>query len=154
MPAAELDALFAALPEDRRATLMEVRDAINAARPDGLEEGLQYGMLSWFVPHTRYPAGYHCDARQPVPFASVGWRKEGLALHLFFAYVDGETLARLVTQAAARGIKLDAGKGCLRFRKGAAVPLDLIADAFRSTTVDVFLARYEAGLPPSARRRR
>ena len=53
------------LPEDRRKALRKVRAAVNKGLPKGYKEGLQYGMLGWFVPHRIYPDGYHCDPKQP-----------------------------------------------------------------------------------------
>lgn len=148
------DALLEALPPERREALAAVRDTVRAHLPDGLAEGVQYGMLSWFVPHSRCPEGYHCDPTQPIPFASAAWTKGGLSLHLFFAVVDGESLAWLEAQAAARGITVDAGKGCLRFKRAEDVPLDLLAGALQRVSVDEFLARYEASVPEATRKRR
>jgi len=49
---------LAALPANRREALNEVRRGINRALPPGYEEGIQFGMISWFVPLSTYPAGY------------------------------------------------------------------------------------------------
>ena len=59
------------LPDDRKPAIRKLRAAINKGLPKGYKEGIQYGMLGWFVPHSVYPWGYHCDEKQPVPFASV-----------------------------------------------------------------------------------
>ncbi len=58
-----------------------VRDTINANVPDGYEEGMQWGMIGWYVPHSRYPAGYHTDPKQP-PLASLASQKQYLSLYL------------------------------------------------------------------------
>ena len=49
---------LAALPADRRAALSVVRKTINENLPDGYEEGMQFGMIDWYVPLSVYPAGY------------------------------------------------------------------------------------------------
>ena len=61
---------LAELPEDRRAALQRVRETILKNLPKGYEEGMQYGMIGYYVPHSIYPSGYHCDPKQPLPFAT------------------------------------------------------------------------------------
>lgn len=62
---------LAALPADRRAVLEAVRKVILANIDSHLEEGIQYGMIGYYVPHRIYPAGYHCDPRQPLPYLGL-----------------------------------------------------------------------------------
>ena len=56
---------LAALPADRRAALSAVRKAINENLPDGYEEGMQFGMIGWYVPLSVYPAGYGENPKVP-----------------------------------------------------------------------------------------
>jgi hypothetical protein len=58
MTASTVAQYLAALPADRRAALGAVRKAINENLPDGYEEGMQFGMIGWYVPLSVYPAGY------------------------------------------------------------------------------------------------
>ena len=58
------------LPEDRRKSLEAVRRTILENLDKDYEEGMQYGMIGYYVPHKVYPAGYHCDPKQPLPFAT------------------------------------------------------------------------------------
>jgi hypothetical protein len=62
---------LAELPADRRAVLEAVRKVILANIDNHLEEGIQYGMIGYYVPHRIYPAGYHCDPRQPLPYLGL-----------------------------------------------------------------------------------
>ena len=50
------------------------------------EEGIQYGMIGYYVPHRVYPAGYHCDPKQPLPFAGLASQKNHLSLYLMCVY--------------------------------------------------------------------
>jgi uncharacterized protein YdhG (YjbR/CyaY superfamily) len=143
--ATTVEAYLAAVPEDRRTALEAVRAEINRNLPEGVEEGIQYGMIGWFYPHARYPHGYHCDPAQPLPFASLASQKAHMAVYLFCAYVDGDSAAWLRAEAAARGCKLDMGKSCVRFKKLTDLPLDLIGEAVARSSD--FVARYEAALP-------
>ena len=36
---------------------------------------MQYGMIGYYVPHRVFPAGYHCDPKQPLPFAASRRRR-------------------------------------------------------------------------------
>ena len=58
MTASTVAQYLAALPADRRAALSAVRKVINENLPDGYEEGMQFGMIGWYVPLSMYPAGY------------------------------------------------------------------------------------------------
>ena len=140
---------LAELPDDRRALVGAIRDAINGALPPGYEEGMQYGMIGWFVPHARYPAGYHCDPKQPVPFVNLANTKGGASLYLFCVYVDPDAFAWFVDAFKETGLRLDMGKSCVRFKKLADVPLDLIARTVQRTPVDGFLELYTAQIPAS-----
>ncbi len=68
------------LDTERRAIFGEVRQLILANLQSGFEEGMQYGMIGYFVPHTLYPAGYHCKPSEPLPFLALASQKILLAL--------------------------------------------------------------------------
>ena len=63
------------LPEDRKAAMEELRKTINKNIPKGFQETISYGMMGWVVPHSKYPAGYHCDPKLPLPFLAVASQK-------------------------------------------------------------------------------
>jgi uncharacterized protein YdhG (YjbR/CyaY superfamily) len=154
MPADSIDAYLAGLADDRRAAVLAILDAIRQKLPPGYAEGMQYGMPSFFVPHSVYPHGYHCDPKQPVPFASVASQKQHVSVYLFCIYVDDAIQQRFVDGMQSRGLKLDMGKGCVRFRKLDAIPLDLIGEVIAASPVESFLAAYEAGLPAAVKKKR
>ncbi len=154
MSARSVEEYLESLPEERRATVAAVRDTVRASLGEGYEEGIQYGMIGWYVPHSRYPAGYHCDPKQPVPFVGLGAKQRHIALYLFCIYVDPAARERFTAAWQASGHKLDMGKGCVRFKRIDQVPLQVVADAISAIPLEAFLANYEAGIPPSARKRR
>jgi hypothetical protein len=129
-----------ALPLERRAALSAVREVILKNLDKGFEEGIQYGMIGYYLPHSVYPPGYHCDPKKPLPLAALGAQKSHLALHLMFLYGDEEALGVFQQAYAASGKKLDMGKGCLRFKKLEDLPLDVIGQAFAR----VSLAKWTA----------
>ena len=136
---------LAALPDDRRAVLVALLDVIRAHIDPGFSEGIGYGMIGWSVPHARYPAGYHCNPKDPLPFASLASQKHHMALYLCAVYVgDGRESAWFRDAWAQTGKKLDMGKSCIRFKTLDDLALDVIAASFRRMTVDRFIAEYEA----------
>ena len=141
------------LPEDRRKDLSKVRAAVNKGLPKGYKEGIQYGMTGWSVPHKLYPAGYHCDPKQPVPFAGLASQKNYMSLYLMCVYGDEGERAWFEKEWKKSGKKLDMGKSCIRFKTADDVPLDLITKAVSRLPVDTFLAGYEAAIPKSARKK-
>ena len=81
MPASTVDQYLAALPADRRAALSAVRKVINENLPKGYEEGLQFGMIGWYVPLSMYPAGYGENSKAPLPLVALASQKSGMVLH-------------------------------------------------------------------------
>ena len=141
-----VDAYLAALPDERRALVSAIRDTLNAHLPEGYAEGIQYGMIGWFVPHALFPLGYHCDPKQPLPFVGLASQKSGVSLHLMFLYGNDEATRAFVEAWTATGKKLDMGKACVRVKRLADVPLEVIGAAVARVPVSAYVARYQATL--------
>jgi len=131
------------LPADRRAAINKVRAAVNKGLPEGYKEVIQYGMIGWSIPHSLYPAGYHCDPKVPVPFAALASQKNYMSLYLMCIYQDDGHKEWFVNAWKATGKKLDMGKSCVRFKKLEDVPLEVVTDTVRRVPVKDFLAHYE-----------
>ena len=140
------------LPADRRAALEAVRAVIveNLDR-QSVEEGMQYGMIGYYVPHRVFPAGYHCDPRQPLPYVGLASQKNHMSLHLGFIYGDADQEQWLREAWAKAGKKLDMGKACIRFKHLEDLALDVLAEVIRRTPAKAFIARYQASLQASGR---
>lgn len=140
------------LPADRRATIEAVRKVIRANLDAGYEEGMQYGMIGYYVPHKIFPAGYHCDPKQPLPFGGLASQSGHLSLYLMGLYVNpdrsGETdLSKWFRDAWTKtGKKLDMGKACVRFKKLDDVALDVLGEAIRRMTVKKYIETYTRAL--------
>jgi hypothetical protein len=149
-----VEAYLEALPEDRRIALSTVRQTILENLSPGLVETLQYGHIGYVVPHTIYPFGYHCDPKQPLPYLGLASTKSHMALHMFCLYVDEERVAWFQEAYAKSGKKLDMGKACVRFKKLEDLPLEVLGEALRSLPVDRFVAKYDASIPESVKKKR
>ena len=129
--ATTVEQYLAELPEDRRERCKRFAKVILDNLPAGYEEGMQYGMIGYFVPHSLYPPGYHCDPRQPLPFAGLASQKNHMAVYLMCIYGDRAHEAWFREAWAKTGKKLDMGKSCVRFKKLDDVPLDVIGQAIK-----------------------
>ena len=138
-----MEQYLSALPADRRAALEAVRGVILANLDEDYEEGIQYGMIGYYVPHRVFPAGYHCDPKQPLSFAGPASQKDHMALYLMCVYGDGP-LGEWFREAWAKtGKKLDMGKACVRFRRVEDLALDVIGEAIRRVPTKKYLEHYE-----------
>jgi len=144
MAASTVTEYLAALPADRREALSEVRRGINRALPKGYKEGIQFGMISWFVPLSTYPAGYGSNKKEPLPLISVASKKGYMALHMICFYGQPELRDWFTTQYAKSGKKLDMGQGCLRFKTLPDLALDVVEKTVARLPVRDYIAGYEA----------
>ncbi len=134
---------LASLPEDRRIAIEAVRKVILANLDKDFEEGMTYGMIGYFIPHRIYPAGYHCDPKQPVPYINLASQKNHLALYIMGLYMDVDHANWFVEAWEKSGKKLDKGKACIRFKKLEDLALDVIGQTVKRTPVKKYLAQYE-----------
>jgi len=134
---------LAELPPDRRDAINAVRKVILQNLPDGFEETMQYGMISYVVPFKLFPAGYHCDPTQPLCFAGLASQKNHMAIYLMTVYGNKETQEWFVRTYKASGKKLDMGKSCVRFKKLDDLPLDVIGQAIARVPVANYIKAYE-----------
>lgn len=135
---------LAALPPERREAMAAVRAVIRKNLPPGYEEGLQYGAIGYYVPHALYPAGYHCDPSQPLPFLSLASRKNYMTLHMACIYGDSEVAQGFRAAWAETGKKLDAGKGCVRFKSLDDLVLPVIGATIKRFPVARLIAMFDA----------
>lgn len=135
---------IAAIPEERRAVFEKLRETIQENIPDGFSEGMGYGMIGYVVPHSIYPAGYHCDPKLPLPFVSIASQKNFIALYHMGIYANPELMDWFVSEYPKYcKTKLDMGKSCIRFKKPDDIPFDLIAQLMQKISVDEWVAMYE-----------
>ena len=146
MPATA-DEYIALLPDDRKEPVTKLRNAIKMTLPKGFEETVSGGMISWVVPHGTYPAGYHCDPAQPLPFISLASQKNNISLYHMGLYGDHELLKWFQDEwANASKRKLDMGKSCIRFKKPDEIPFDLIARLASKIPPADWIAQYDSAI--------
>ena len=132
------------LPDDRIAPMTKLRKVILKNLPKGFKEGMGYGMLGWSVPHSIYPAGYHCDPKLPLPFMGIASQKNFIAVYHMGVYGDPKLYNWFATEYPKHcKYKLDMGKSCIRFKKMDDIPYDLIGELAAKMTPQDWIERYE-----------
>ncbi len=138
------DDYIAAISEERRDLMQKIREIILANLPDGFLETITYGMISYVVPHSIYPKGYHCDPKMPFPFISIASQKNFIGLYHMGIYSDEKLLRWFKREFAEQSKhKLDMGKSCIRFKYFDDIPFNLIADLVKQITVNEWISFYE-----------
>jgi hypothetical protein len=141
---------LASLDVGRREALTAIRGAILESLPDGYEERMQYGMISYSVPLTRYPDTYN---GQPLAMASVASQKNYISVYLTGIYCNPDEEHWFTEEYRKTGKRLNMGKSCVRFRKLDDVPLDLIGRAVARLDVDRFIEVHETARAGARRAR-
>jgi uncharacterized protein YdhG (YjbR/CyaY superfamily) len=142
-----VDEYLAELPEDRQEAMTKLRKEIKKNLPKGFQEGMGYGMMGWSVPHSKYPAGYHCDPKQPLPFMGIASQKNFIAVYHMGVYADPKLLNWFVTEyKKVVPTKLDMGKSCIRFRKPEQIPYKLIGELASKMSPEDWIKTYEKNM--------
>ncbi len=138
---------LAELPTERKAAVTKLRNIIKKNLPKGFKEVMNYGMLGYVVPHSLYPAGYHCNPSDPLPFMSLASQKHFIAVYHMGVYADKALLQWFTTEYKKFSkTKLDMGKSCLRFKKPEQIPYELIGRLAKKITPQQWIAYYEKNL--------
>ena len=129
------------LEPKRREAISAVRDVILDNLPDGYEEVMQYGMISYVVPFDVFPETYN---GQPLMYIALASQKQYMSLYLTSVYADETVSEWFRERYLATGKKLNMGKSCVRFRKLEDVPLDLVAEVAALTPLVRFVEEARA----------
>ncbi|MBT8246083.1 MAG: DUF1801 domain-containing protein [Winogradskyella sp.] len=133
------------LPEERKAPITKLHNLIKDNMPKGLESGMSYGMLAYFVPKSVYPAGYHCKPFPPLPFLNLASQKNFIAFYHMGIYAKKELYDWFVAEYPKHSdYKLDMGKSCVRFKKIDAIPYDLIEQLLGRMSIKEWIDIYES----------
>jgi uncharacterized protein YdhG (YjbR/CyaY superfamily) len=142
--AATPDEYVAQIPEERKDAMNTLRKTIQENLPEGFEEGMNYGMIGYYVPHSIYPDGYHCDPKLPLPFMNIASQKNFIAVYHMGIYANPEIMDWFVAEYPKYvKTKLDMGKSCIRFKKIETISYQLIAELCRKMTVQNWIGLYE-----------
>jgi hypothetical protein len=137
------------LSEDRREAMGKLHHIFVNHLPDGFAVGMTYKMIGYFVPHSIYPNGYHCDPKMPLPFINLGAQKSHIAVYHMGLYMSSELsewFLKVYTDWNAtlpKPKKIDMGKSCIRFKKTEDIPFHLFEELAKKMTVQEWIEGYE-----------
>lgn len=135
------------LPEDRKEPFNKLHNVIVKNLPKGFEAAISYGGLGYVVPHSLYPAGYHCKPDEPLPFAAIASQKNSINFYHMGLYSDPKLLDWFVSEYPRLSKqKLDMGKSCVRFKKLEEIPYKLIGELMKKISVNDWIKNYEKNI--------
>lgn len=130
-----------ALPPKRRAVVSTVRSLVKKHLPEGYEEGMGWGIITYTVPLETLPDTYN---GQPLGYAAIAAQKNYYTLYLMAPYGDPKQKKWLADEFRKRGKKLDMGKSCLHFKSLDDLPLDVVGEVIASTPLEKYVEIYNA----------
>lgn len=134
--AATVEEYLEGLPEERREAVSAVRAVILERLPDGYEEEMRWGMISYEVPLAVQPDTYN---GRPLMYAALASQKRHMAVYLSGVYADPGARRDFEEACRAAGKRMDMGKSCVRFRRLDDLPLDVIGEAVARYPVEAFI---------------
>ena len=134
---------LASLPEERREALQAVRRVILDNLPDGIEEVINWGMITYQVPLEIYPDTYN---KKPLMYAALASQKNHMSVYLMGIYMDEGSREKFESSYRATGKRYDVGKSCVRFRRLDDLPLELIGESIAHFPMQEYVKRVRAGI--------
>jgi len=142
------------LPADRKEAMAKLRKEILKNLPKGFKEEMNYGNIGYVVPHSKYPPGYHCDPKLPLPFMGIASQKNSINFYHMGIYANPKLL-KWFTDAHAKASpkRLDMGKSCVRYKNPDDIPYKLLGELVSKITVDDWINLYETNLKDSRKKK-
>jgi len=136
---------IANVPEERAPYFKKLRKVVLDNLPKGFKECINYKMLGYVVPHSKYPAGYHCDTKLPLPFMNLANQKGFIGFYHMGVYANPDLYEWFTSSYPDHAkYKLDMGKSCVRFKRMDDIPYDLVGELVGKMTPDDWISLYES----------
>ena len=121
-----------------------VRKTILENLPKGFVEEMNYGMIGYVVPLNIYPKGYK-NPKLPLPLMNLAAQKNFIALYHTGIYAHQPLLKWFTDEYPKHSkLKLDMGKGCIRFKNVSQIPYTLIGELVKKMEVDNWVNLFES----------
>lgn len=133
------------VPDHQKEAIIQLRKTIVDNLPEGFEEQMSYGMIGYVVPFSIYPKGYNVKPKVPLPLINLAAQKNFIALYHTGIYASKELLDWFTEEYPKHSkLKLDMGKGCIRFKNLQQIPYALIGELVTKMGVNDWVQLYEA----------
>lgn len=139
------DQYVSGIEDDKREAVSLLRKTILENLPKGYEEEMSYGMIGYVVPFSIYPKGYHTKDKLPLPFLALATQKNFISLY-HMGIGANQSLLKWFTEEYPKHskLKLDMGKGCIRFKNVSQIPYELIGELVKKMDVQEWINLYES----------
>ena len=127
------------LPDDKKEALSLVRKSIVENLPNGYNEVMNWGMITYEVPLETFPDTYN---GKPLMYAALASQNNHMSVYLMGCYMSPDIRKKFENAYKESGKKFDAGKSCIRFKKVEDLPLDLIGKTIGLMSVEQFIENY------------
>lgn len=134
-----IEQYLAELDNIRRQAVSVVRSVILDNLPDGYEETMQFGMITYVVPLNVLADTYN---GQPLMYIGLASQKRYTSLYLTGVYADKRVEKWFRERYIATGKRLNMGKSCVRFKKPDELPLELIGEVVAKAPMAEFVEAY------------
>ena len=128
------------LPDHRKEAISIVKQTILESLPDGYDEVMNWGMITYEVPLETYPNTYN---GKPLMYAALASQNNHMSVYLTGCYMSPDIRDQFERAYKNSGKRFDAGKSCIRFKKVDDLPLDILGDAIASLDVKGFIEIVE-----------
>ena len=128
------------LPDNRAELIRTIRTLFLEHLPEGFEETMNWGMISYEVPLETYPNTYN---KKPLLYAAIAAQKNNYAIYLNNMYMNSGNHDKIAKAFNKIGVKPNMGKSCIRFTRFDKIPVDAIVKVFASSTLESFIKEYE-----------
>lgn len=133
------------VPAEKLDAFIKLRKTILDNLPIGFTEQMSYGMIGYVVPLSIYPDGYQVTPKLPLPFINLAAQKNFIALYHMGIYANPELLRWFTEEFPKHSkLKLDMGKGCVRFKNYNQIPYLLIGELVKKIGVNDWINLYES----------
>ena len=124
------------LPNDRKEAMSIVRQTIVENLPNGYDEVMNWGMITYEVPLETYPNTYN---GKPLMYAALASQKNHMSVYLTGCYMSLDIRDKFEKAYKKSGKRFDAGKSCIRFKKVNDLPLELLGKTIASMDANKFI---------------
>ena len=111
--AATVDEYLASLDEPRRTQVSELLQLIRSSIPQGYDECMRWGMISFEVPMSVSGPTYN---QQPLNYVALASQKNYISIYLLGIYASADLTNEFHERWAKSGKKLNMGKACVRLK--------------------------------------
>lgn len=124
----------------RREQVQTTLDLLRPHLPQGLQESMDYGMITWTIPLSVAPDTYN---GKPLMFGGLASQKNHISLYLTCLYVGVPMSEEEFRAQWSAPKKLNMGKSCIRYRSVEDIDVSLIQRVLGETTLSGLITAYD-----------